>query len=146
MSLKDASKKMSKSDPSPQASVLLMDDADAISKKFKRATTDPEPLPSDEKGLEGRAEADNLVGIYAALAGVSKADVLRQYGGQGWGAFKPALADLAVAELAPLAAEVRRMLADPASVDAFMKDGAERASVMAEKTMSEVRNIVGFIR
>src|SRR3569623_1270895 len=88
MSLKDASKKMSKSDPSPQASVLLMDDADAISKKFKRATTDPEPLPSDERGLAGRAEADNLVGIFAALAGTSKADVLKQYGGQGWGVFK----------------------------------------------------------
>jgi tryptophanyl-tRNA synthetase len=146
MSLKDAGKKMSKSDPSPQASVLLMDDADAISKKFKRATTDPEPLPSDEKGLEGRAEADNLVGIYAALAGISKAEVLKQYGGQGWGVFKPALADLAVAELSPIAAEVRRMLADPAYVDAFMKDGAARASVMAEKTMTEVRNIVGFIR
>ena len=146
MSLKDASKKMSKSDPSPQASVLLMDDTDTISKKFKRATTDPEPLPTEEKGLEGRAEADNLVGIYAALANVSKADVLKQFGGQGWGVFKPALADLAVAELAPIAAETRRMVADPAYVDGFMRDGAERAAVMAERTMTEVRNIVGFIR
>ena len=146
MSLKDATKKMSKSDPSPQASVLLMDDSDTISKKFKRATTDSEPLPSEEPGLKGRPEADNLVGIYAALANVSKADVLKQYGGQGWGVFKPALAELAVNELSPIAAETRRMLADPAYVDGFMKDGAERASVIAERTMTEVRNIVGFIR
>jgi tryptophanyl-tRNA synthetase len=146
MSLKDATKKMSKSDTSGAASVLLMDDADTISRKFKRATTDPEPLPSDEKGLEGRAEADNLVGIYAALANISKADVLKQFGGQGWGVFKPALADLAVAELAPIAAEVRRMLADPATIDAFMADGASRASEMAEATMRDVRRIVGFVR
>ncbi len=146
MSLKDASRKMSKSDPSPQALVLLMDDSDTISKKFKRATTDPEPLPSDLKGLTGRPAADNLVSIYAALADTNKDAVLEQYGGQGWGVFKPALADLAVAKLAPIADETRRLLADPAYVDAFMKDGAERASVMAEKTMTEVRNIVGFIR
>ena len=123
-----------------------MDDSDTISKKFKRATTDSEPLPSEEPGLKGRPEADNLVGIYAALANVSKADVLKQYGGQGWGVFKPALAELAVNELSPIAAETRRMLADPAYVDGFMKDGAERASVIAERTMTEVRNIVGFIR
>jgi tryptophanyl-tRNA synthetase len=146
MSLKDATKKMSKSDTSAQALVLMMDDSDTISKKFKRATTDPEPLPSEEKGLEGRPEADNLVGIYAALADITKAEVLKQYGGQGWGAFKPALADLAVAKLAPIAAEVRRLMADPATIDAFMKDGAERATAMAEQTMTEVRNIVGFIR
>jgi tryptophanyl-tRNA synthetase len=146
MSLKDASKKMSKSDPSPQASVLLMDDADTISKKIKRATTDPEPLPSDEKGLEERPEADNLVGIFAALSDTTKAAVLRDFGGKGWGAFKPALADLAVAKLAPIAAEVRRMVADPAYIDGFMADGAERANVIAEQTMAEVRKIVGFVR
>ena len=145
MSLKDASKKMSKSDPSEGARILLMDDADQISKKIKRATTDPEPLPSEEAGLKGRAEADNLVGIYAALTDTTKAAVLQEFGGKGWGAFKPALADLAVAKLAPIAAEVRRMTADPGSVDAFMKDGAERASVIAEQTMKEVRSIVGFI-
>jgi tryptophanyl-tRNA synthetase len=146
MSLKDASKKMSKSDPSEGARILLMDDADQISKKIKRATTDPEPLPSEEAGLKGRAEADNLVGIYAALSDTSKADVLRQFGGQGWGAFKPALADLAVAKLAPIAGEVRRMVADPAFIDAFMQDGGERASAIAETTMTEVRRIVGFVR
>jgi tryptophanyl-tRNA synthetase len=146
MSLRDGKKKMSKSDSSDQARILMMDDADAISKKLKRATTDPEPLPSEEKGLEGRPEADNLVGIYAALANISKADVLQQYGGQGWGVFKPALADLAVAELGPIAGEVRRMMADPATIDAFMADGASRASVIAEQTMSDVRRIVGFLR
>ena len=145
MSLKDASKKMSKSDASPAASVLLMDDEDTISKKFKRATTDADALPSEEKGLEGRAEADNLVGIYAALNDTTKSAVLQQFGGQGWGVFKPALADLAVAKLAPLAGEVRRMMADPGYIDGFMADGAARAKVIADVTMREVRRIVGFL-
>jgi len=146
MSLKDASKKMSKSDPAKQASILVMDDADEISKKFKRATTDSEPLPSEVAGLAGRLEADNLVGIYAALSDGTKADVLRQFGGQGWGVFKPALADLAVEKLAPIAAETRRLVADPGTIDRYLADGAERASVIAEQTMAEVRRIVGFVR
>lgn len=146
MSLRDGAKKMSKSDPSDQSRIILMDDADTIAKKIKRATTDPEPLPSDEKGLAGRPEADNLVGIYAALADTSKAAVLGQFGGQGWGVFKPALADLAVEKLTPVADEMRRLMADPASIDRFMADGAARASEIAEQTMSEVRRIVGFIR
>ncbi len=146
MSLRDGSKKMSKSDPSDQSRINMLDDADEISKKIKRATTDPEPLPSEENGLEGRAEADNLVSIYAALADISKAGVLQEFGGKGWGAFKPALADLAVAVLSPIAGEMRRLMADPASIDAFMRDGAERAAVIAEQTMKEVRSIVGFVR
>ncbi len=146
MSLKDASKKMSKSDPSEGARILLMDDADQISKKIKRATTDADALPSEEKGLEGRAEAANLVGIYAALSDTTRAAVLAEFGGKGWGAFKPALADLAVARLAPIADETRRLVADPASIDAFMADGAARASAIAEQTMDEVRRIVGFVR
>ena len=146
MSLKDASRKMSKSDTSEGARILLMDEADAIAKKIRRATTDPEPLPSEVKGLEGRAEADNLVGIYAALADTTKDEVLGQYGGQGWGVFKPALADLAVAKLVPIADEVRRMMADPAHIDRVMAEGAARASVTAEATMAEVRRIVGFLR
>jgi tryptophanyl-tRNA synthetase len=145
MSLRDGAKKMSKSDPSDQSRITLLDDADAVAKKIRRATTDPEPLPSEEKGLEGRAEADNLVSIYAALSDTSKAEVLRQFGGQGWGAFKPALADLAVAVLSPVAGEMRRLMADPATIDAFMADGAERASAIAETTMKEVRRIVGFL-
>ena len=146
MSLRDGTKKMSKSDPSDQSRISLLDDADAISKKLKRATTDPEPLPSEEKGLDGRPEADNLVSIYAALSDKSKAEVLQEFAGKGWGVFKPALADLAVAVLSPIADEMRRLTADPASIDAFMADGAERASVIAEATMKDVRNIVGFVR
>ena len=146
MSLRDGSKKMSKSDPSDQSRILLTDEPDAISKKIKRATTDPEPLPSEVDGLKSRPEADNLVGIYAALADVTKAEVLKQYGGQGWGVFKPALADLAVAKLEPIASEMRRLMADPASIDAFMADGAERAAEIAEKTMVDVRKVVGFVR
>ena len=142
MSLRDGQKKMSKSDPSDQSRINLLDSADEIAKKIKRATTDPEPLPSELKGLEGRAEADNLVGIYAALSDKTKAEVLKEYAGVGWGTFKPALADLAVAVLAPIANEMHRLVADPASIDAFMQDGAERAAVIAEATMKDVRKIV----
>ncbi|MGN6100540.1 MAG: tryptophan--tRNA ligase [Devosia sp.] len=145
MSLRDGTKKMSKSDPSDQSRITLLDDADAISKKIRRATTDPEPLPSEIEGLEGRPEAANLVGIYAALADKSDAEVLREFGGKGWGVFKPALADLAVAVLSPIAGEMRRLIADPGTIDAFMKDGAERASAIAEATMKDVRAIVGFV-
>ena len=145
MSLRDGTRKMSKSDPSDQSRISLLDDADAISKKIRRATTDPEPLPSEEKGLDGRPEADNLVSIYAALADRSKADVLREYGGQGWGVFKPALAELAVSVLGPITGEMKRLTADPATIDAFLADGAERAAVIAEQTMKDVRAIVGFL-
>lgn len=146
MSLRDGKKKMSKSDPSDASRISLLDDADAISKKIKKATTDPEPLPSEEKGLEGRPEADNLVGIYAALSDTSKAEVLKQFGGAGWGTFKPALADLAVSVLAPMADEMRRLIDDPETIDTILRDGADRARALAEETMSEVRRIVGFIR
>src|SRR5690606_21553671 len=107
MSLRDGTKKMSKSDPSDQSRISLLDDADAIAKKIKKATTDPEPLPSDVEGLKGRAEADNLVGIYAALSDKTKAEVLEEFAGAGWGRFKPALADLAVSVLAPISTEMR---------------------------------------
>jgi tryptophanyl-tRNA synthetase len=137
---------MSKSDPSDQSRISLLDDADAIAKKIKRATTDPAPLPETVEGLAGRAEADNLVGIYAALSDQTKAQVIDQFGGQGWGVFKPALAELAVAQLAPMADEMRRLIADTTTIDAILRDGAERASVIAEATMKQVRSIVGFIR
>lgn len=146
MSLRDGSKKMSKSDPSDQSRISLLDDADAISKKLKKATTDPEPLPSEVEGLKGRAEADNLVAIYAALANQTKVEVLSRYGGQGWGVFKPALADLAVSVLAPMAGEMRRLVEDTTTIDAILRDGAERAGERAEATMKAVRRIVGFIR
>ncbi len=146
MSLRDGQKKMSKSDPSDQSRINLSDDADTIALKVRRARTDPEPLPSEAEGLEGRAEARNLVGIYAALTGTDHAGVLRQHGGKGFGAFKGALADLLVAQLAPIADETRRLLADPGQVDALLRRGAERARAIAEPIVAEAERLVGFLR
>jgi len=144
MSLRDGSKKMSKSDPSDQSRINLLDTADDISKKIKRATTDPLPLPATTKELEGRNEAANLVGIYAVLAGKSEQAVLDEFSGKGFGVFKPALADLAVARLGPVADTMRRLMNDPAEVDSVLKDGAARARAIAEPVMKDVRRIVGF--
>ncbi|MCO5081551.1 MAG: tryptophan--tRNA ligase [Rhizobiaceae bacterium] len=146
MSLRDGSKKMSKSDPSDLSRINLTDDADAISRKIKKAKTDPEALPSEVDGLEGRPEAENLVGIYAGLAEVSKEDVLREFGGQQFSIFKPALADLAVEKLAPIAGEMRRILADVAYVDSVLKNGGQRAGALAEATMRSVRDIIGLLQ
>jgi tryptophanyl-tRNA synthetase len=144
MSLRDGSAKMSKSDPSDYSRINLTDDADAISQKVRKARTDAEPLPETSEGLEGRAEARNLVGIYAALAGVTEADVLKEFAGQGFGAFKPKLADLAVSVMAPIGGEMRRLLADPAEIDRVLADGAARARALAAPTMAEVKKLVGF--
>jgi len=146
MSLRDGTKKMSKSDPSDQSRINLTDDADAIAMKIRRAKTDPEPLPSEEAALEARPEADNLVGIYAALADVTKADVLKQHGGAQFSVFKPALAELAVAKLAPIAAEMKRLVQDPAHIDSVLAEGAARAQVIAAETMKAVKDIVGLVR
>ncbi|RUV41887.1 MAG: tryptophan--tRNA ligase [Mesorhizobium sp.] len=146
MSLRDGSKKMSKSDPSDLSRINLTDDADTISKKIRKAKTDPEALPSEVGGLESRPEAENLVGIYAGLAEISKADVLKEYGGQQFSVFKPALADLAVEKLAPIASEMRRIEGDRAHVDAVLKDGGERARAIAEGTMKTVRDIIGLLQ
>ncbi len=146
MSLRDGSKKMSKSDPSDLSRINLTDDADTISKKIRKAKTDPEALPSEVDGLESRPEAENLVGIYAGLAEMSKADVLKEFGGQQFSVFKPALADLAVEKLAPIAGEMRRIEGDRAYVDAVLKDGGERAGVLAETTMKTVRDIIGLLQ
>ena len=145
MSLRDGTKKMSKSDPSDLSRINLRDSADDIAKKVRKAKTDPEPLPSAEDGLNERPEAANLVGIYAALIQGTKAQVLREFGGQPFSVFKPALADLAVDRLAPMADEMNRLLADPASIDAILKDGAERASAIAEPVLRDVRAICGFL-
>ena len=146
-SLKDGSKKMSKSEStSDLATIYLLDDADAVAKKIKRATTDPEPLPSEAAGLEARPEAENLVGIYAALSNQSVDAVLAEYGGKGWGAFKPALADLAVSVLSPIANEMQRLVADRGEMDRILRDGADRARAIAAPVMADVRQIVGFIR
>ncbi|AID34145.1 tryptophan--tRNA ligase [Mesorhizobium sp. SEMIA 3007] len=146
MSLRDGSKKMSKSDPSDLSRINLTDDADTISKKIRKAKTDPEALPSEVDGLESRPEAENLVGIYAGLAEMSKADVLKEFGGQQFSVFKPALADLAVEKLAPIAGEMRRIEGDRAYVDAVLRDGGERAGVLAETTMKTVRDIIGLLQ
>ncbi len=146
MSLRDGTKKMSKSDPSDQSRINLNDDADTIALKVRRAKTDPEPLPSEVAGLEGRPEARNLVGIFAALEGTDHAAVLRDHGGKGFGDFKKSLADLLVEKLAPISAETRRYLDDPAGVDAVLRDGAERAAAIADPIVAEAERLVGFMR
>ncbi|WP_275787988.1 tryptophan--tRNA ligase [Pararhizobium gei] len=146
MSLRDGTKKMSKSDASDLSRINLMDDADTISKKIRKAKTDPDALPGEVEGLKGRAEADNLVGIYAALADTSKADVLQQFGGQQFSVFKPALVDLAVTVLAPISTEMRRLMDDTTHIDSILRDGGERARARAEVTMKQVRDIVGFLQ
>jgi tryptophanyl-tRNA synthetase len=146
MSLRDGTKKMSKSDASDQSRINLTDDADAIAQKVRRAKTDPEPLPSEEKGLETRPEADNLVGIYAALADTTRAKVLAQFGNAQFSTFKNALTELAVAKLNPINSEMKRLLNDPAAIDAVLADGSARAQKLAGKTMKAVKDIVGFVR
>ena len=146
MSLRDGSKKMSKSDPSDNARINLTDEADTIAQKIRRAKTDSEPLPSEIAGLKERPEADNLVGIYAALAGITREAVLRDFGGAQFSTFKPALADLAVTNLAPIAGEMRRLTADPGHIDAVLADGAGRAETIAAQTLDAVKDIVGFVR
>ena len=144
MSLRDGLAKMSKSDPSDQSRINLTDDADAIAGKIRRAKTDPLPLPDNLEDLRTRPEADNLVGIYAALAGQTKAQVLQRYAGQGFGAFKPALAEVMVEALAPVGDTMRRLMADPAEIDRILADGAARARVIAAPILAETRKIVGF--
>ena len=146
MSLRDGSKKMSKSDPSDNARINLTDEADTIAQKIRRAKTDSDPLPSEIAGLKERPEADNLVGIYAALAGITREEVLRDFGGAQFSTFKPALADLAVTNLAPIAGEMRRLTADPGHIDAVLADGAGRAETIAAQTLDAVKDIVGFVR
>jgi tryptophanyl-tRNA synthetase len=146
MSLRDGTKKMSKSDASDQSRINLTDDADAIALKVRRAKTDPEPLPSEEKGLDARPEADNLVGIYAALAETTKAAVLGQFGGGQFSTFKSALVDLAVAKLSPINSEMKKLVVDAPYIDSVLADGAARAQVLAADTMKAVKDIVGFVR
>ncbi len=146
MSLRDGAKKMSKSDPSDQSRINLTDDPEAIALKIRRAKTDPDPLPHDEKALEARPEADNLVGIYAALSDTTKTAVLAQFGGAQFSAFKPALSDLLVAKLSPITAEMRRLKDDTAYIDSVLADGSIRAQALAAETMKAVKDIVGLVR
>jgi len=146
MSLRDGTKKMSKSDPSDLSRINLADTADDIAKKIRKAKTDSEPLPEVLEGLAGSPEAGNLVGIYAVLADTDRETVLAEFGGKPFAEFKPALTDLVVAKLAPIGSELRRLRQDPAYIDSVLKEGAERASVIAEKTMKHVHDIVGFLQ
>ena len=146
MSLRDGSKKMSKSDPSDQSRINLTDDADTIASKIRRARTDAEPLPDEPQGLEGRPEARNLVGIMAALLDQDTAAVLHEQGGKGFSAFKEDLAALLVEKLAPIAGETRRLLADPGTVDSVLRDGAARAAAVADPIVAEAERLVGFLK
>ncbi|MEO0978774.1 MAG: tryptophan--tRNA ligase [Pseudomonadota bacterium] len=145
MSLRDGTKKMSKSDPSDLSRINLTDDADTIARKVRKAKTDPDALPSEVDGLENRPEADNLVGIFAALNGSSKEDVLKDFGGQQFSTFKPALSDLAVGKLSPMTDEMRRLMDDKTQIDSVLKTGAEKASAIAEPVLKDVRKIIGFL-
>ena len=147
MSLKDGTKKMSKSDPAENSRINLIDDADTIAKKIKKSKTDMlGDMPSDTGGFEDRPEVKNLVGIYGALAGMSDDEVLAEYGGKGFGVFKPALAELAVEHLSPITARMRELMDNPDEIDAALRSGAERANAIAEPIMEEVRQTVGFWR
>lgn len=146
MSLRDGTAKMSKSDPSEMSRISLTDDADTIMKKVKKAKTDPEPLPSEEKGFEGRAEALNLVGIYGALSGKSTAEVLAEHGGQGFGAFKPALGELLVETLAPINARFMELKGDQEALDAILARGAAQAREAGRDTLNATYEALGLVR
>ncbi len=145
MNLRDGTKKMSKSGESDMERINMTDDADTISKKFKKARTDPAPLPSTWEELEGRPEARNLVAIYAGLSGQTVAEVLTEYAGAGWGRFKPALAELAVEKIAPISGEMSRLMNDPAEIDRLLATGAQRARALAEPVLKRTYEIVGLV-
>lgn len=146
MSLRDGSAKMSKSDASDMSRINLTDDADAILNKIKKAKTDPEPLPGDAEGLTNRAEAKNLVGIYSALSGESIDAVLSRFGGQGFGAFKPALAELMVETLKPISERFNALRHDETALDAILVKGAERARLLAAPTLDRAYSALGLSR
>ena len=145
MSLRDGSKKMSKSDPSDMSRINMTDDADAIAKKIRKAKTDPEPLPETLDGLKERPEARNLVNIYAALADQSAEQVISDHAGQQFGLFKPALVDLAVDRLAPISTEMARLMNDPAEIDRILGAGAARAREITAPILRKTYDIVGMV-
>ncbi len=145
MSLRDGTVKMSKSDPSDMTRINMMDDAGAIAKKFRKARTDPEPLPGEEAGLKDRPEAANLVGIYAALAGVTRARALEEFGGAQFSRFKEALTEVAVEKLGPISAETKRLMDDPAHIDAILSDGATRARAIAGPILRQTKEVIGLL-
>ncbi|MGR3796298.1 tryptophan--tRNA ligase [Vannielia sp. SX4] len=146
MNLRDGSKKMSKSGESDMERINMLDDASTISKKFKKARTDPAPLPDTLDGLKDRPEARNLVDIYASLARTTPEAVITEYAGAGWGQFKPALADLAVDKLAPISTEMRRLMSDPTEIDTLLAKGRDRAREIAAPILDRTYEIVGLVR
>ncbi len=146
MSLKDGTKKMSKSDPSDLSRINMADDVNAIARKIKKAKTDPDNLPESTTGLDGRPEARNLLGIYAALADTTLDAAVAEFAGKQFSALKEALADVALAKIGPIQDEYRRLLADKAEIDAVLADGGERARALAEPVLREVQSVVGFLR
>lgn len=145
MSLRDGSKKMSKSDPSDASRINMTDDADAIAKKIRKAKTDPDALPSEAKGLDDRPEARNLVNIYAGLSEQTVDQVLAEVGGQQFGTFKPLLADLAVAKMAPISSEMARLMDDPAEIDRILARGAEQAREITTPILKKTYEIIGMV-
>ena len=146
MSLRDGTKKMSKSDPSNMSRINLTDDADTIARKIRKAKTDPEPLPDNLKDLEGRAEARNLVNIYAGLSGQTPQQVIKDHAGHQFGRFKPELAELAVAQLSPISTEMARLMSDVGEIDRLLGDGATRAAAIANPILEKTYDILGFVR
>ena len=146
MSLRDGSKKMSKSDPSDLSRINMSDDADSIAQKFRKAKTDPDALPSEEAGLENRPEARNLVAIYAALEDQSVDAVLNDIGGRQFSEFKPMLIDRAVATLSPISAEMNRLMQEPDVIDRVLANGAERARKIAQPILNQTYDIMGLLR
>jgi tryptophanyl-tRNA synthetase len=146
MSLRDGTKKMSKSDTSDYSRINMTDDADTIALKIRRAKTDPEPLPHTVDALEKRPEADNLVGIYAALSDMSRAAALARFAGQNFSTFKEALSGLAVDVLGRIGAEMRRLLAEPGHIDRILRHGSEHAAAIAQPILREVQDITGLLR
>ena len=144
MSLRDGAAKMSKSDPSDMSRINLTDDAETIMSKIRKAKTDPEPLPATVEGLEGRPEARNLVGIYAAMTDATPAEVLAQYGGQGFGAFKPALGELLATRLGPIAERLKALKANPDELDSILAKGAEKARTLAAPTLAAAYKAMGL--
>jgi tryptophanyl-tRNA synthetase len=146
MSLRDGTKKMSKSDESDYSRLNMTDDADAIALKIRKAKTDPEPLPETAEGLEGRPEAQNLFGIMAALSGETVEALVPRYAGKLFSAFKPDLVEIAVATLGPIGTEMTRLMADPVSIDAILRNGRERANAIAEPILHQTQDIIGLLR
>ncbi len=146
MSLRDGTKKMSKSDSSDYSRINMTDDADTVGLKIQKAKTDPHPLPDDVAALATRPEADNLLGIYAALAGVTQEQAIARFAGQQFSSFKRDLADLAVSVLGPIGAEMKRLVGDPGHIDKILKRGAERAHAIADPILAEVQDIIGLLK